>query len=412
VVKGGSGMTKKSATGKRPGKTPAAGKPKRQGAAGRPAKEAKPDRLALVNGAGGFLGYNVVRELVRQGWKVRATDLPKVKLDHLKNELGVETVGADLLDLDQCRALLKGVTHVFNVVGLFHFAATREQLYNANVTATEVMCRASSEVPLQRFVHVATIGVYGTLGPDPVDENWPHRPKNAYEETKEQGEAVAFDYCRTKGLPVVSLRPTVIYGPRSRYGLVTFMSTFAMMRYFGVKEAFRIPGGPKLSNVHVEDVARALVHIAEHGKVGEAYNCADDTPLAWGDMASFIADEFGIPASREISIPVPLLHLLGRVVDYVPDEWLAGPRKRIDKGWSLLLKAGIKDYLKPSLDLDFLGYLRSNHILNTNKLKATGFRFNYPRTYEGLRQAIEWYRENGWLPRLDQFFEQREKSAA
>ncbi len=369
-------------------------------------------RLALVNGAGGFLGYNVVRELVRQGWKVRATDLPKVKLDHLKKELGVETVGADLLDIEQCRALLKDVTHVFNVVGLFHFGATREQLFNANVKATEIMCRASVDAKLEKFVHVATVGVYGVLGSDPVDENWPHRPKNAYEETKEQGEAVAFDYCRTKGLPVVSLRPTVIYGPRSRYGIVTFLSTFAMMRYFGVKEAFRIPGGPKLSNVHVEDVARALVHIAEHGKVGEAYNCADDTPLAWGDMASFIADEFGIPASREIQLPVGVLNLIGRVVDYVPDEWLAGPRRNIDKGWAQMLKSGIKDYLKPSLDLDFLGYLRSNHILNTQKLKATGFRFNYPRTYDGLRQSIEWYRENGWLPRLDQFFEKRDKAAA
>ncbi len=377
----------------------------------RPAVRPSRDRLALVNGAGGFLGLNVVKELVRLGWKVRATDLPQVRLDHLKKDFGVETVGADLLDIEQCRSLVKDVTHVFNVAGLFHFAATREQLFNANVKATEMMCRAASEAKVDRFVHVATIGVYGKLGPGPVDENWPHNPKNAYEETKEQGEAVAFGYWKSHGLPVVSLRPTVIYGPRSRYGLATFIATFAMMRYFGVREAFRIPGGPKLCNVHVEDVARALVHIATEGTVGQAYNCSDDTPLGWGDLASFMADEFEVAPSKVIRLPDPVFWLLGRAVDYVPDEWLEGPRARVNKGWEILMKAGVRETLKPSLDLDFLGYLRSNHILDTSKLKATGFRLNYPRTYDGLRQAIAWYRENGWLPKADQFAAS-EKSAA
>jgi len=406
-------MTKKvsAASAARPKKTKAKTAAKKPARTARQASSPSPERLALVNGAGGFLGLNVVRELVRQGWKVRATDLPQVKLDHLRKDFGVETVGADLLDIEQCRDLLRDVTHVFNVVGLFHFAATREQLFKANVKATEMMCRAAVEAKVQKFVHVATIGVYGKLGKDPVDENWPHNPKNDYEETKEQGEAVAFSFFKNHGLPVVSLRPTVIYGPRSRYGIATFISTFAMMRYFGVKEAVRIPGGPKLSNVHVEDVARALVHLAGKGTVGLAYNCADDTPMAWGDMAVFIAEEFGIAPSRIVNVPGQALQLVGRIVDYVPERWLTGPRKRIDRGWAEMVKAGVKDYLKPSLDLDFLGYLRSNHILDTSRLKSTGFRFNYPSTLDGLRQSIEWYRENGWLPRADQYHEKNRAAA-
>ncbi|MCW5830630.1 MAG: NAD-dependent epimerase/dehydratase family protein [Deltaproteobacteria bacterium] len=408
MAKKAQGSTKKT-TAKSSSRTAASS---RRVASGVPAETPIDRRLALVNGAGGFLGLNVVRELVRQGWHVRASDLPQVRIDHLSRDFGVETQPADLLDLEQCRALVNGVTHVFNLAGLFNFAASREQLFNANVKATEMMCRAASGTKLERFVHVATIGVYGRMGRRAADESWPHRPKNPYEATKEQGEAVAFHYARTRGLPVVSLRPTVIYGPRSRYGVVTFLSAIAMLRFFGIRKAPAIPGGPKLSHVHVEDVARALVHIATHGKVGEAYNCADDTPQAWGDLATFMAGEFGIEPADEYHVPDPVFHLLGRVAPYVPKSWLAGRQKQIDQQWQKLVEAGVKDFLKPTLDMDFLGYLRSNHILDTGKLKNTGFRLNYPRTVDGLRQTIEWYREAGWLPRLDQFHQSGSRATA
>ncbi|MEW6775441.1 MAG: NAD-dependent epimerase/dehydratase family protein [Bdellovibrionota bacterium] len=357
------------------------------------------EKLVLINGASGFLGTHCVREALAAGWKVRASDLgPKPSPDLAA--LGVEYVQADLTDLSQAKKITFGCTHVINVAGLFRFDATKEQLYRANVLATRHMCQAALEAGVERFVHVATIGVYGRLPRNKkVKESYRKSPKNDYELTKKQGEDVALSFWKRQGLPVVSLRPTVIYGPGSRYAVAWMIALFSMMRVLGTKEGYAVKGLSDMCHVHVADVARALAWLLDHGKLGEAYNCADETPLAWGDLLHFLMGEFGIGAKRIIPMPKAISQPLGSLLQLIPDKTLKDLNARIAKGWQVVeRKYGVSPYLAPQLDREFLSYGQRDHLMDTSKLRETGFRLQYPDTREGLRQTIAWYREKGWIP--------------
>ncbi len=368
-------------------------------------------KLVLVNGAAGFLGTHVVREALAAGCEVRATDLAPQAPPPLA-ALGVPYVQADLLDMEQARKAAFGCTHVINVAGLFRFDATKEDLYKANVVATRNTCQAALEAGAERVVQVATIGVYGKLARNrAVDETHPKHPKNDYEKTKKQGEDAALRYWKRFGLPVVSLRPTVIYGPGSRYAVAWVVSLLALLRATGTKDIYQVTGMSLMCHVHVTDVARALVWLLDHGQPGEAYNCADSTPLSWGRLIEFLMEEFGLTAKRRIHFSKPLANAAGALLQSLPERLRRRTNERLARGWKMLeQRLGVREFLAPMLDPEFISYIRGDHLMSSEKLRKTGFEFKYPDTKAGLKETIAWYREQNWIPKADAQIERRPKA--
>lgn len=358
-------------------------------------------KKVLVNGANGFLGTHVIRQLKEAGWDIRASDIGPKPSDTIK-ELGIEYVQADLSDQAQANKITFGCSHVINVAGLFRFDAKKEELYKANATCTRNMCQAALESGVDRFVHVATIGVYGKFPMGrPITEDQRKRPKNDYEKSKKKGEDIAFQYWKQYQLPVVSLRPTVIYGPGSRYPIALLVSIMAMLRSLGVKQFMHFDIPLLMTHVHVVDVARALVWLLDHGQLGEPYHIADDTPSTWSDLMAFIQGEFGIGTGKVYKIPSFVARLGGYAAGLIPQKYLDQINESMNKNWGKLKKRqpDLPDTLKPQWDRDFFTYVQNDHLFNTSKLRGTGFTLKYPNTWEGLRETVKWYEEHGWIPR-------------
>lgn len=355
--------------------------------------------LILVNGAGGFLGSHVVEALLADGRKVRATDMPGVDLAWAKKR-GAQIMSADLLSQHEAHRVTKDVDGVVNVAGLFDFTATREQLTAANVQITEHMCRAAADEGVTSFLHVASIAVYGTPRRKNCRETDPLQPGNDYEVTKKQGEDVAFRYHRERLLAVMSIRPTVIYGERSRYGQAKILGFWAMHKANGMQKFPNLRGGAEMSHVHVVDAARACAHLLRYGETGNAYNCADDTPIGWYDLFGFMREEVGIESvGPAISVPGWMAPPFGFMVKRVGDKQLEVINGQLAKLWARAAeKHGLKPYLAPRIDRDFLDYVSAHHTYDTARLKATGFRLQYPDTLAGMRDVIQWYREQKWIP--------------
>ena len=353
----------------------------------------------LINGAGGFLGSHTAEAFAAAGYELRLTDLPGMSLDWAKS-LG-ECVSADLRDFKAVCDVVDGVDAVVNVAGIFDFSCNYDTLYDGNVRVTEHMCRAALEAGVEKFVHVATIGVYGLPAYSPMDENGPKRPKNNYELTKKLGEDTVWEYQRRRGLPAAILRPGPIYGPRSKYTHSLMFATQSLLARAKKPITLVFTDGPYCSHVHVHDVARAAVHLMQLPRtIGHAYNCCDRPPLKWNDLFELVAELTGPPVTRRFpwSQPVArtLLPILNRMI---PKRQLDKLNARLSRNWQKLAKReGFLTALAPRVELDTFGYLRGDHVYDVSALAELGFEWSYPSTIDGLRDTYEWLVENRWIP--------------
>ena len=356
--------------------------------------------LILVNGAGGFLGSTVVEVLRAHGQSVRATDLPGTDLEPAR-KAGAELMEADLLDVGCLPALFDGVTRVVNIAGLFKYYLPWQALYNANVVVTSNMCAAALKAGVQRFVHIASIAVYGKPQQSPMHEDHPRNPRTPYEQTKKEGEDVVFDFMR-QGLPAVSLRPAGIYGQRSRYGQVSFMALLALIRHGGMHKMAVMKGGPRVQYVHVEDVAGAIAVLLEapvERVVGKAFNVGDDHPLTQGELFLSVMPVLGL--GKSFSYPYftkafwPFIRILLALPMWMFD-WM---NATFEKKWDGVVRAhGLESMVAPRLDHDFFGFMSGDYILDIRALKALGWTPKHPDAAIGMAEAARWYQEQRWLP--------------
>ena len=231
----------------------------------------------------------------------------------------LETLGADLVP---------GSVHDDAALGelcdsaqvLFHLAAVvgdwgdRRIFERVNVSGTRAVVEAAKRARVRRLVHMSSVAVYGRPDSGTITEDWPLRKSGApYDDTKVEGERVAFGHGRGLGLEVVVLRPPIIYGPYDR----NFMPrTLELLRN---KRAVLIDGGKAPLNVawvdHVVDVALLAAERPE--AVGEAFNVMDtvsERPPSVREVLAAIAEAAGLPAPR-VSLPYGVALAMAHAVE-------------------------------------------------------------------------------------------------
>lgn len=235
----------------------------------------------LVTGAAGFLGRRLVRELAGEGLRVRCFLRGSSRTDDLRSFVGealwpnVEIARGDLMNPADCRASVDGIDLVYHAAaGLTGSTAV---MFLNTVVPTRRLIDACVEQPVKRFVLVSSLGVYGAAGLKrnsvldescPVDAT-PHL-RDPYTYSKVVQEQAAWEAHQERGLPLVVIRPGVIYGP----------GRGALSNRIGLQvggRMLRIGGGRQLPYVYVDHVATALRQAGiEPGIVGEAFNVLDD----------------------------------------------------------------------------------------------------------------------------------------
>lgn len=184
---------------------------------------------ALVTGAAGFIGSNLVDRLLAEGWQVRGADcftpyysesVKRANLSSATGTRGFEFVEADLRTID-CQELVHGIDVVFHQAaqpGVRLSWSNAFALYSEhNLLATQRLLEAVRESPsVNRLVFASSSSVYGNAVDYPTTEAVRPQPYSPYGVTKLAAEHLCCLYAANWSAHTVALRYFTVYGPRQR----------------------------------------------------------------------------------------------------------------------------------------------------------------------------------------------------
>ena len=224
---------------------------------------------SLVTGGTGFVGANVVRELLADGRSVRVLVRRGSDRQAIAG-LPIELCEGDLGDRSSLARAVAGVRTVFHVAADYRlWAPDPSALYRANVDGTRAVLEAAGEAGVERVVYTSTVGALGIpKDGTPGTEDTPVSLADMvgpYKASKFLAERVAVDLAK-RGLPVVIVNPSAPVGPWDVKPTPTgqMVVDFLAGRMFATMDT-------GLNVVHVRDVARGHLLAAERGRIGEKY---------------------------------------------------------------------------------------------------------------------------------------------
>lgn len=267
----------------------------------------------LVTGATGFLGRAVAERLHLQGKSVLATGRNLKKGEALKKQ-GISFQAADLSRKEEVKGLFEGCEVVVHSAALSSPWGQYADFYDSNVLATEHLLDAALEAGVKRFVHISTPALYFKQASRlDVKENAElFKPSNHYIATKRLAEEKV-DAALWRGLPVVTLRPRAIYGPKD---------TSILPRLIKRLESGRLPilgeGKNLVDLTYIDNAVDAVllaISAAPH-VVGRKYNITNGEAVVLWDEIAGICDLLDLKKPKR-KLPVSVALGLARILETV-----------------------------------------------------------------------------------------------
>ncbi|MGH2397015.1 MAG: NAD-dependent epimerase/dehydratase family protein [bacterium] len=258
-----------------------------------------PQETALVTGAGGFIGSNLVDDQLARGRCVVAIDVHLDRLDHLRSNPACQLHAGDVRDAGFMSRVIAGSDIVFHLASAhLEVAKSDGYFWETNVEAVKSLLEIARNAGVRRFVHTSSVGVYGPLTTLPADESSVCHPDILYERTKLEGEEIVTRFVKETGFPAVILRPAWVYGPGCPRTLKLFR-TIKKRRFVmvGEGENFRHP-------IHIRDMLTAFELAATRpGIDGETFVVASDHAVRLKDL---ITEIIAVQELRFSPIRVPM----------------------------------------------------------------------------------------------------------
>jgi len=307
----------------------------------------------FVTGAAGFIGSNYVRQvLASTDDSVTVFDALTyagnlVNLRDIEGNPRYRFVNADICDREAALAAMDGHDAVVHFAAETHVDRSivdPDAFVRSNCDGTNVMCDVARRVGVERFVHISTDEVYGSIDEGSFTEADALNPRSPYSAAKAGSDLIALSYHSTYGLPVLVTRSSNQFGPYQFPEKVIPLFTTNLLD--GHKVPLYGDGGNVRDWLYVLDNCRAVDLVLRAGSVGEIYNIGAHNEIT----------------NRELTHR--LLALCGR------DDSAIEPVA------------------------DRLGHDR-RYSITTDKITALGWKPER-ELGEALEQTVAWYRDNRW----------------
>jgi dihydroflavonol-4-reductase len=326
----------------------------------------------LITGATGFVGSAVLRKLLATGHNVRALVRPKSDRRNLTG-LPVEIVNGDVTDRQSLDRAMTGCSTLFHVAADYRLWVLKpDEMYEVNVTGTRNVMLAAMDAGIKRVVYTSSVATLGfTLNGSPADEDTPVSLNDMighYKRSKFMAETEVKRLADERGLPVVIVNPSTPVGPRDIKPTPT--GRIIVDAASGRMPAYVDTG---LNLVHVDDVAMGHLLALERGKVGERY-ILGACNMSLREIFCAVGTLTGRNPPR-IRLPHPVVF----------------PIACISEAWARLVSRR-----EPRVPLTGVRLAREKMFFSIEKAKRF-LGFNPRPVEEALHDAVDWFRENGYL---------------
>ncbi|KAF0239580.1 MAG: dihydroflavonol-4-reductase [bacterium] len=326
---------------------------------------------AFVTGGTGFVGGNLIRELVSVGIKVRALARPSSDQQNLAG-LEIDQVFGDLNDEKLLAKAISGCEWVFHVAAHYSLCLKDSAaIYRANVEGTKNIFAAARTAKVKRVVHTSSVAAIG-LAPDGqiADESTTTTIDELisdYKKSKFLAEKLAFEAAKD-GLPVVIVNPSTPIGP---YDVKPTPTGDIVLKFLRRQMPVYVHTG--LNLIDVRDVAKGHILAAEKGRIGERYILGNKN-VTLKEILDILEKLTGLPAPKS-AIP----HWIPLAVSYIDELILSKLLKRT-----------------PTVTIN--GAKMAKHPMYYHSDKAVR-ELGLPQSpiENALRDAAEWFRLNGYI---------------
>ncbi|CAG7844793.1 dTDP-glucose 4,6-dehydratase [Pseudoclavibacter triregionum] len=271
----------------------------------------------LVTGGAGFIGSNFVRRTLDdaypglEGAEVVVLDALTYSgnlenLAPVKDSERYTFVHGDIRDdkvLDEWIPQVDGVVHFAAESHVDRSVRDASIFVETNVLGTQKLLDACLRHGIDRFVHVSTDEVYGSIEEGEWTEEWPLEPNSPYAASKAGSDLIARSYFRTHGMNLSITRCSNNYGP---YHFPEKLIPLFVTNLMDDKHVPLYGTGENVRDwLHVDDHCRGIAMVYAKGRAGEVYNIGGGTQLT------------------NVEITKKLLELMGKdwsYVDHVEDR--------------------------------------------------------------------------------------------
>ncbi len=251
------------------------------------------NKKILVTGGAGFIGSNLVKDLIEKGNSITVLDnFMSGYRSNLDPFPSIRVIDGDIRDKNAVESAMKGAEVVFHLAAsVGNKRSIDEPIIDAeiNVLGTLNVLEAARKEGVRKIVASSSAGIFGELKTMPIREDHPIEPDSPYGCTKLCEEKLCLSYAKLYDIEAVCLRYFNVYGPNQRfdaYGNVIPIFVFRMLR----NESLVIHGDGEQTRdfVHVDDVVQANIKAANAIDVSGAFNIASGSRVTINHLIEMI----------------------------------------------------------------------------------------------------------------------------
>lgn len=334
-------------------------------------------KSVLVTGASGFIGNFIIKEALKKGYEVWAGVRATSKLDGLQDknihliELDFAHPGTLKLQLSDFKETNSKWDYIIHTAGLTK-CNDKKDFDRVNYQGTKNFIEALYQQKMipEKFIYLSSLSIFGPIHEKdnlPISENDTPKPNTSYGVSKIRAE----EYIKSlEDFPYLIFRPTGVYGPREK-------DYFLMAK--SIKSHVDFAAGLKkqlLTFVYVADLAQAIFLGIEKNVCKKSYFVSDGKVYKSRDFSDLIQKELGNPFVIHIKCPLIVLKVISLCAEFVASYSGKSSTLNGDK-YKIMKQRNWQCDITPLID--DLGYVPQYNL------------------EKGVKQAIDWYKKEGWL---------------
>jgi nucleoside-diphosphate-sugar epimerase len=284
----------------------------------------------------------------------------------------VQIARGDLSDVLALRSAVEGVEFVFHCAAKVGDWGPVDEYRAVNVEGLRNLLETCRALPLRRFIHMSSLGVYEARHHYGTDESEPLPAEHVdgYTQSKVESEQLALRYYREHQVPVVVLRPGFIYGPGDHTVVPKLLEALRQRRVRYLGNASRA-----MNTIYVGNLVDAVFLAAERANaVGQVFNLTDGVPVSKRRLIETLADGVGLPRPRPVPIPLWVARPLA--------SWMEARARR---------KGATKAPVLTRARIKFLGFNLDFSIEKARRELGYHPRFSFE---EGMRETVASYKQS------------------